>query len=71
MVAQTHQALEHCVHMMDVKNGNSVIAMHPVLHSRDVRRKTSGISTEKVEVLRRAFMRVHKGSYVGSSKSME
>lgn len=57
--------------MMDVSSDNAVIAMHPVMHSRDRRVRSSGTVTINGEEPKRVIIRTHTGNYVGSSKSME
>eukprot|EP00171_Calliarthron_tuberculosum_P009523 IDg9523t1 len=57
--------------MMDVTRNNAIIAMHPVLHSRDMRLKSAGPCTVEGSPPKRVVVRTHTGNYVGSSKSME
>lgn len=57
--------------MMDVTRNNAVIAMLPVMHSRDKRVPIEGPTTENGTAPAPVDLRIHTGNYVVLSKSME
>eukprot|EP00171_Calliarthron_tuberculosum_P021853 IDg21853t1 len=57
--------------MIDEARSNKVISINPVRHSRDLRVRAAGTTTEDDERPFPIILREHTGNYVESSKSME